>query len=221
MGSRAGHIDQLDQYKKSVAHCQADTAQSTQSGVCVMDVLTLKKQIDENFSEFRFSTKPDIRFHFTYTFTLAESDFEDRCRKLFSDYSQADLYLKLKERYSDDVAKFITNNMVEGQYIEPFQHWSEIPLWYYSAFGYAGRIGLTGDNFVYYLVGFMNVMILNHVDIDSNSCPTGLWWLYEMLNSSEHVAKLLSEKLNHKQLETVELFLCYDPVTQTFDLSER
>lgn len=185
-----------------------------------MDVLTLKQQIDENFSEFHFSTKPDENLFYTYIYTLAESDFEDRCGKRFSSYFQADLYLELKNSYDENVAKFITNNRVESQYVEPFQHWSEIPLWYYSAFGYGGKISLTGDNFVYYLAGFMNVMVLNQVDIDSDSCPTGLWWWHQMLNSAEHVAKLLSEKLNHKQLETIELFLCYDSVTQTFDISE-
>lgn len=176
-----------------------------------MDILTLKQQIDENFSEFNFSTSSVVNF------TLAESEFYDTYGKAFSEYSKDHLYLKLKENYNEGVAKFIINNMVDNQYIEPFENWSQIPLWYYKAFCFGGEIYLTTDNFIYYIAGFMNATTSN--DDDKDFSLNNLWWWDQILDG-EHVSKLLSEKLNHKQLETIELFLCYDSETQTFDISE-
>ncbi|MHA3104802.1 hypothetical protein [Acinetobacter sp. ANC 3791] len=172
-----------------------------------MNVLDIKTSIYENFSD----------FHFSKNFTLAESDFYDTFSKSFAEYSKDKLYVELREYYNDDIAHFIIRNMVENKYIEPFESWSEIPLWYYNAFSFGGFINLNSHNLIYYLSGFMYVILSNNIDFNSNASI--LRW-YDILNlTSYYVDEYLSKELNHNQLKTIALFLCYDPETEEIDLS--
>lgn len=171
-----------------------------------MNSFDIKASIFENFSE----------FHLSKSFTLAESDFYDTCAKSFADYSKKGLYEELSKYYNEDVAHFITSNISENQYVEPFGSWSEIPLWYYNAFSFGGTINLNTNNLVYYLSGFMNVMISNN--IDSNSSSNISRW-YEILDLGSYYINDLSNVLNRNQLKTIALFLCYDPETKDIDLS--
>ncbi|MFW2079077.1 hypothetical protein ACG94X_15455 [Acinetobacter sp. ULE_I010] len=171
-----------------------------------MNSFDLKTSIFENFSE----------FHFSNSFTLAESDFYDTCAKSFANYSKEDLYVELRKYYNEDVANFIMSNMVENIYIEPFENWSKIPLWYYDAFSFAGHVNLNIHNLIYYLSGFMNVMISNNIDI-STSSNISRW--YDILDLGSYYINELSNILNRNQLKTIALFLCYDAETQKIDLS--
>ncbi|KAF1025708.1 MAG: hypothetical protein GAK29_01772 [Acinetobacter bereziniae] len=171
-----------------------------------MNSFDIKASIFENFSE----------FHLSKSFTLAESDFYDTFAKSFSDYSKNDLYEELSKYYNEDVAHFITSNISENQYVEPFENWSEIPLWYYNAFSFGGIINLNTNNLVYYLSGFMNVMISNN--IDSNPSSSISRW-YDILDLETYYINELSNVLNRNQLKTIALFLCFDVETKDIDLS--
>lgn len=171
-----------------------------------MNSFDIKASILENFSE----------FHLSKSFTLAESDFYDTCAKSFADYSKEDLYVELRKYYNEDIAHFITSNIPENQYVEPFGSWSEIPLWYYNAFSFGGIINLNINNLKYYLSGFMHVIISNN--IDSNTSSNISRW-YDILDLGSYYIDELSNALNHNQLKTIALFLCYDPETKEIDLS--
>lgn len=171
-----------------------------------MNFLDIKTSIYENFSN----------FHFTKGFTLAESDFYDTYSKSFAEYSKDDLYVELRKYYNEDIAHFITSNIVENKYIEPFEIWSEIPLWYYNAFSFGGTINLNTHNLIYYLSGFMYLIISNN--INSNSPLNILRW-YDILDSNSYHINELSKELNHNQLKTIALFLCCDAETKEIDLS--
>ncbi|MCU4437664.1 hypothetical protein KTH93_19615 [Acinetobacter bereziniae] len=171
-----------------------------------MNSFDIKASIFENFSE----------FHLSKSFTLAESDFYDTCAKSFADYSKKDLYEELSKHYNEDVAHFIMSNISENQYVEPFGGWSEIPLWYYNAFSFGGIINLNIHNLIYYLSGFMNVMISNN--IDSNSSSNISRW-YDILDLGSYYIDELSNVLNSNQLKTIALFLCFDAETKDIDLS--
>lgn len=171
-----------------------------------MNSFDIKASILENFSE----------FHLSKSFTLAESDFYDTCAKSFADYSKEDLYVELRKYYNEDIAHFISSNIPENQYVEPFGSWSEIPLWYYNAFSFGGIINLNINNLKYYLSGFMHVIISNN--IDSNTSSNISRW-YDILDLGSYYIDELSNALNRNQLKTIALFLCYDPETKEIDLS--
>lgn len=171
-----------------------------------MNFLDIKTIIYENFTD----------FHFSKNFTLAESDFYDTYSKSFADYSKDDLYVELRKYYNEDIAHFIISNMVENKYIEPFESWSKIPLWYYNAFSFGGLINLNTHNLIYYLSGFMNVIISNNISPNTSS-NISRW--YDILDLGSYYINELSKELNHDQLKTIALFLCCDAEKKEIDLS--